>query len=996
MGNEMFCLHQLFRQQAERTPGAVAVVDGDIRWTYRELDQKTDSLAGHLQERGMVADSIGGIFMDKCADYILAYIGILKAGGGYLPLELTYPTRLLKKITNDARPVVVVTKSRYAGKLEANALAVLEVDGDRSWEGHGYDRAAGDVIGLDHLAYVVYSSGTTGEPKGISSPHRGSVHSYRRRHEFHPYRVGARVACNVFFVWELLRPLLRGGTVYPIPDDVIYDPVRLLGFVESNRITEILFTPSLFDATMSAVPKEEFQARMESVDTVWLNGEVVGVTLKERAVEALPPRTQLLNTYSISECHDVSHEDLRKTEETGSGICLVGRPIPDVAARILTDTREGVSEGQIGNLWIGGPGLARGYLNNPELTAEHFVEIKGERLYHTGDLAVMRDNGKLEIKGRSDGMVRIRGNTVDLRSVEVALTLNANIKSCAVVVIDDEGKEKRLAAYVVREELADWAIDARTGASPQIRKLLKPHVAPFMIPSLFVEIDQIPVHNTTGKLDREKLPSPPATVEYEQRPIELSEDESVAEREQAMCALWEQVLMLAPGSIQRDADFFDFGGHSLLAVELVTAIEAVFGVQLMVKDVFEQGTVAALVTSLTAEGDGEPDLGLPREAALAQEIVPEGPAKPRSLGEASSVFLTGATGFLGAFMLDELLRQTGPNVRGFCLVRADGGNSGDGMNRIIGNLQTYRIWKPEYESRIEPVIGDLGEPLFGLSEAQFDHYARRIDFIFHCGALVNYVYPYSVLKPSMVNGTHEILRLACRNGAKPLHYISTNGIFPGGDETPYREDDRIDGYADRLAGGYGPAKWVAEKLVWEAQARGLAACVYRPGNIGHHSQTGSANPNDFQFMIIDACKKIGCAPHQPDWAMEMTAVDFLVRSVVAFAKDPGHLGRVYNVVQTAPTPATWIFDLLAQRKEIERTVAMEEWQALLRETGETDGDKLLQVLSQSLADVEMYLRDSSIYDCSGFDRAVAKNNDRRPATDAAYFEKLLERHRDSQ
>jgi thioester reductase-like protein len=804
--------------------------------------------------------------------------------------------------------------------------------------------------------------------------------------------VGDRVACNVFFVWEIFRPLLKGATVYIIPDDIIYDPRLLIDFISKNKITEVLFTPSLMDTVLNSVEKGEIKSKFSSLNVLWLNGEVVTTKLKNRALETLPKHVRLLNTYSISECHDVASLDLRDQEDLSSGICPVGYPIKEIELKLLDANSREVEPGQVGELYVGGPCLARGYINKPELTAERFVSIDGVRFYRTGDLALIHPDGNLEIKGRCDYMVKIRGYSVYLGAIETALLGQTDVESCAVVSEGEEGEDKRLVAYVVRNKKADWRIDPKTGTCVALRERLRPYLADFMIPSIYVELDEIPLHPATGKLNRKQLPSPPPPPqeEYEVGDIQLAKGASAEEQKKVMRTLWERILSLEEGSIKDESNFFDYGGHSLLAVRLTLLVEKIYQVQLMVKEIYEHPTVSDLINYMKDHTRSVPtQVSIREDAVLDHEIIPAPEQKPLSLYGARAIFLTGATGFLGAFLLEQILQSTEEHVRVFCLVRKKSSDETDSEERIKSNLRNYGLWDDTFRNRIVSLSGDLSHKRLGLTQPQFNQLAKDIDFIFHCAAFVNYVYTYPVLKPHTVDGTQEILRLAAEAVIKPIHYISTNGIFPGGDKIPYLENNEIDSFIDRLEDGYGQAKWVAEKLVWEAVARGLSVCLFRPGNIGHHSLTGVVNPNDFQFLIIDACTKIKCAPDNDQWTFEMTPVDFLVKAIVRFADDPSHFGQVYNVVQSEAIPARTVFDLLLEKKLISEYVSQDEWISRLYARAEETGDYILNVLAESLSDVEQYLTDDSIYDCSQFNKTIKKYRLDRPLTDKDYFGKLV-------
>ena len=277
----------------------------------------------------------------------------------------------------------------------------------------------------------------------------------------------------------------------------------------------------------------------------------------------------------------------------------------------------------------------------------------------------------------------------------------------------------------------------------------------------------------------------------------------------------------------------------------------------------------------------------------------------------------------------------------------------------------------------------------GLDNDEYRRLAEEVDLIFHCAASVNYAYPYSAAKPHTVGGTLEVLKFACTAATKPIQYISSNGIFPGGDDNPYLENSDIDGFVDRMEGGYNQAKWVAERLVWSAVSRGLPVCIFRPGNIGHHSGTGTVNPNDFLSLIIKACARLGCAPLAPEWFFEMTPVDFLVKALTKISDDPRHLGKVYNVVQQGPVPADQVFAYMENHGYVADRAQLGDWQSRLETMADRDDDMELKVLVRSLESVEPYLSDTSVYDISRFSEALSEIGLGMPAVDADYVTKFL-------
>ena len=985
-------LHDLFKTQAMETPDEPAIVFGDKQVSYGQLDQSTDELGAYLRYCGVSTDDPVGIFMETCPEYIIASIGTLKAGGAFMPMALDSPEPVLRAIVVESQPRVVVTNSRHLSRLDGfTGTHILSIDSDQSWR--SFDAPTGGTpVADDSLAFIPYTSGTTGAPKGVTLTGSSVISSYLARYEFSSYGVGDRVACNIFFAWEFLRPLLKGGTVYVIPDDVVFLPRSLTAFISEHRISEILFTPSLLQAVLNSAEPAVLRTQLSSLRVVWLNGEVVPTSLLNQALAVLPDAARVFNTYSISETHDVCTVELTDLSVDGMEVCPVGPPMEGVTVRVLPEGQSALASSGSGELFIGGRGLARGYLKRPDLDSEKFAHRNGERYYATGDLAEIDALGMTTIIGRDDSMVKIRGYSVYLGAIEEALRSHCDVLDTAVLAEAEDEANKRLVAYVVRSSQATWNVDARSGTSGDLRRLLERYLPLYMVPSRFVELDELPINQQTGKLDRKSLPALPerrATVE-ERAP--LPKDATEAARREALRELWSETLGVDLDSLEDDWSFFDLGGHSLTGLEITLAIEQTFGIELSGAEIYEHPTINELTAHLESRGKVpymESKNALANDSVLAPEISPIGSVKTTRLSEASSILVTGSTGFLGAFLLDELLRTTGQGTRFYCLVRDRSSGQGATGNRVLETQKFYGLPGQSMGDRIVPVTGDVSQPQMGLDNERYQELAEEIDLIFHCAASVNYAYPYDVAKPHTVDGTLEVLKFACTSRTKTLQHISSNGVFPGGDDTPYLENKHIDGFMDRMEGGYNQTKWVAERLVWTAVSRGLPVCIYRPGNIGHESSTGTVNPNDFQSLIIKACARAGCAPTVPDWRFEMTPVDFLVTAIRKFSDEPAHIGKVYNAVQQDPVTADSVFALMEDRGYVKDRSSLGEWKSRLQDIADRENDLELGVLVRSLDSVEGYLSDTSRYDITKFSKALAEIGMGMPTVDVDYVTRFL-------
>jgi amino acid adenylation domain-containing protein/thioester reductase-like protein len=993
------CLHELFEEQARRTPELLALEDANISLTYSELDGLADRLAAYLRSLGIGPDEPVGVYMERRAEYVVACLAAMKAGGAYLILELAYPPPMLADVVADASPRVVLTQERYADRLpEGTATFFL----DEGWE-EGMDGVpAGDSrseVDQNNLAFVSYSSGTTGKPKGIANPHRAPVLSYLWRFGISDYAPGDRVGCNVFFIWEMMRPLLRGATTVVIPDDVIYDPKALIRFLEEYGITETLVTPSLLEAVLNSSAPDVGE-RLSKLRTLWLNGEVVTRTLARRAMELLPD-ARLLNVYSCSETHEVAAGDLREVvDNPESTYCAIGVPMDPDHLYLLDADGERVPEDEAGELFVGGDCLARGYVDLPEKTEESFPEDpfsskSGARMYRTGDRARILSDGSLEILGRVDFMVKIRGYSVELGAVESAIEKSLAVRSCVVISEGEEGQDKRLVAYIVPdpeddERYSGWSLDPKTGRSKEIRGILQDSLPHYAVPSVFVELESLPIQATSGKVDRSELQPPPPRPTSSTREVaasfaRLPEDAPRSEKEALLARAWEDVLRLDEGEVRSEDDFFDLGGHSLAAAQLSSRVEQGFGVHVSMPLFMEDPTLAGLCDRIeTLQRDGkdvqsQPSEDLRAEAVLDSEIAPQPAAKigTRTLRDAGDVFLTGATGFLGAFLLEGLISST--NARVHCLVRQRGD---DGMESIETNLRRYGLWQTEWRERIVPVAGDLEEPLFGMTDEGFDALAREVDLLIHAAAVVNLVYPYSALKAANVGGTREVLRLACRHGAKPVHHVSTNGIFPPGNGLCEEETD-LDELTEAREDGYGQSKWVAEKLVREAAGRELPVCIYRPGNVSGHSESGASNPRDLLGAVIVESTRLGCAPEIEGWHMEMTPVDFVAAAILHLASERVAQGGTYHLANPDPPPADEIFDRLEEQGYPLERLPYDEWLQRIDAAPPEEGSpgEVLQGASPSAEE----LWEGNTYEDHNARRALSEGPT-RPAIDGALME----------
>jgi thioester reductase-like protein/amino acid adenylation domain-containing protein len=473
---------------------------------------------------------------------------------------------------------------------------------------------------------------------------------------------------------------------------------------------------------------------------------------------------------------------------------------------------------------------------------------------------------------------------------------------------------------------------------PQLRSFLKEKLADYMIPSSFVIMEQLPL-TPSGKVDRQKLPAPNDSRPVLESPLVPPQNPL----QEKLAEIWMQVLEIEPVGIYDN--FFELGGHSLLTAQILNPISEFFGVEVPLLYFFENPTISGLaevINNIDKSGASHPlkVMDLSAEAVLDDDIYPR-ENYTDLLIEHAQILLTGSTGFLGAFLLQELLQQTSANI--YCLVRAN--NIQTGKEKIRKNLEHYLLWHEAFNSRIIPILGDLAQPILGLSELQFHQLASEVDVIYHNGALVNLIYPYSALKSTNVLGTQEVLRLASQIKLKPVHYISTLAIFESdayAGKQDIREDESIE-HHQGLNYGYAQSKWVAEKLIKIAQLRGMPVSVYRPGMITGHSTTGLTNTNDIMSRLLKSFILLKNAP-QINLLMDMTPVDYVSSAIVYISKQKESLGKTFHLVNPQPLHLSSLIEEINSLGYSIEQIPYQDWQTEILEVVKHLGDNSLSPL----------------------------------------------------
>ncbi|WIY00976.1 amino acid adenylation domain-containing protein [Amycolatopsis mongoliensis] len=923
-GDRTAVVAEVFEHQAARTPDAVATDGRDGTTTYVRLNARANRMARLLVSAGAGPDTVVALALPRSTELVVVMLAVAKAGAAYLLLNTDHPTRRLTALRADARPAVVVTDRAHRHAVPPGNSPVLVLDdpattraGARQDPANLTDADRRGPVRAGHAAHVIYTSGTTGAPKGVvltqadvvamalDDRFAGPAHARVLVHSPHTFDA---------FTLELWPPLLRGGTaVLAACDDL--DLIALVETIIDERVTALFLTARLFEALATQAPR-----CLAGVQEVWTGGEQVPATAVRRVL-ACCPTTTVVDAYGPTEVTVFATTHHIGPGEPVPGRIPIGTPRDGVRVHVLDTALRPVPAGVSGELYVAGTGIARGYLNQPALTAERFVACPfgppGGRMYRTGDLVRSTADGALEYLGRVDDQVKVNGVRIEPAEVEAALTAEAGVDNAAVIARPGSAGSCQLVGYVVSSGAAPLDLDA-------VLRRLTGTLPGYLVPSALVQLGSLPL-TSHGKIDKRALAR--RANEAQEQAITTHPRDPIEER---VADIWSRTL-------ERDGigvhdNLFDIGGNSLHAARLTAETMRELGIShdhsgRLMRALLHTPTVSAVADEArslllahpgTAPGQRREIPDFVADAELAPDIhfaaVTARKADPRH------VVLTGATGFLGTHLLRELLDTTGATVS--CLVRAR--DDREARRRVLDSARKWAVPITD-ESRVDAIASDLGLPRFGLSVERYRRLAGA-DLIYHNGAHVNFLYPYSALKQVNVEGTREIIRLSSAGGAVPVHFVSTQAVFSSLGLTGVRsvDEETLPARPDQLFMGYPETKWVAETMLRTAADRGMPLNIYRPHDVTGHTKTGTWPCDTFLSGLLRSFADLRVAP-DIRLPLDFTPVDLVTRSLVRMSLHQRAAGGTWHL--NNPRYALlgeFVEQLNAAGHRVE-TVPMDEW-----------------------------------------------------------------------
>lgn len=802
------CLNYYLEENAKKNPNKIALRFEGNEITYKEFNERANSLAHFIKQNEKRKNAIIGVMTERSFEMLIAIYAIIKSGNVYMPIDVNFPSDRISFMLQDSKSKIILTQSKFVNKLD-NSLDVIDLN---KFEYEKYDSEnLGETAKPTDVAYVIYTSGSTGKPKGAQVFHHSVINRIKWMHDKYPLKDGDIILQKTPYtfdvsVWELFWWSMYNGTLQILIPEGHKDPSEIIECIYKGKVTHMHFVPSMLNAFieyLEANPNEI--KKLESLKYVFASGEALQVEHVKRFYELLGKNgTTLHNLYGPTECTvDVSYYDCDKDNIPKS--IPIGKPVDNTQLLILDKNQRLLPIGTVGELYISGVLVGKGYLNREELTNEKFVPnlyYDYSRMYRTGDLAMWLPDGNIEYLGRTDFQVKIRGLRIELGDIENAILKYKGMKQCVVNSFEING-DKDICAYYTASETVDIN---------KLKTFLNSELPNYMVPNYYMKLDNIPT-NSNGKADRKALPVPNITKKEEVYIAPKNDVEKVVQE----CV--QEVLKREQVSIE--TDLFDVGLTSLGVISIITKLST-HGYDLKVKDFYECQTICEIANTLQMKNISMDDY---EDDKKYYENVSDIKNYLLPIKEANSVLVTGVTGFLGIHLIQEIINNTEKNV--YCLVR---------------NKEKFERYIKEYtnldinNSRIIAVSGDILKENLGLENNIVNEIKINCSDIIHSAANVSFFCPWETARKVNYEGTCNVLKFAEESHAK-LQYISTMSVSGDiltkqtKDSPEFCEDDLYIGqlYKENV---YAYSKYLAEKEVIKAiRENKVNASIYRIANL---------------------------------------------------------------------------------------------------------------------------------------------------------------------
>ena len=877
---------QLWEEQVKKSPNNIAIVYDNQSMTYSQLDNKSTQLAHFLLNNQVQKGEIVPILMDKSLEMIVAILAILKVGAAFLPIDVQYPKKRISYMLRDSNSKTLLTVSKFIHKATTNIKALTVDLNNTLYDNQEITPINYSEYSPESLAYVMYTSGSTGNPKGVMITHRNIVRLAKNNKfiTFDNHEKILQTGSIVFdaCTFEIWCSLLNGFELYIIKKEELLDASLLEKYLSDNKITTLWITAPLFNQL-----SEENPSMFKNVKKLLTGGDVLSPKHINKVREANPNLT-IINGYGPTE--NTTFSCCFTIDKAYTESIPIGTPISNSTAYVVSSNGFLQPVGVPGELWVGGDGVGKGYLNNPDLTAEKFIPNPFGKgiVYKTGDLVKWRPDGTIDFIGRIDGQIKLRGFRVELGEINLQISKFEGIQDSFTVVNEING-EKSICNYFV----ANKEIDINN-----LKAYLKSVLPIYMIPSYFMQLKQMPL-NANGKINRKELPTDFSKA--------ISHTNSIVpprnKTEELLLSIFKKVLNY--NDIGVTDNFFEFGGDSLTAMKV--QVECISNnLSISYGDIFEFLTVENLARHINAKSSSDNNHNYIKEYDKYNQLIKQNKISTDMNFEytpISNVLLTGFTGFLGAHVLDSFIKNETGNI--YCLIRKK--NSMSPEQRLKNVLHFYfgETYDNLIGKRIHLVEGDITLDKLGLSDEEYRNLGNKLTTVIHCAALVKHYGNYSTFKQINIDGTQKIVDLCEEFNLKLLHVstisVSGNNLAEGYNIDNYFGKDILFDETNfyigqNLKNSYIHSKFEAERIVLDAISRGVSACILRMGNLTSRFSEGKFQQNHFENAFVNRFKSFLQIGYLPDYMLdlyaEFTPIDYCGDAIIKIAT---HFNKKYNV-----------------------------------------------------------------------------------------------------
>ncbi|KZN33823.1 non-ribosomal peptide synthetase [Pseudoalteromonas luteoviolacea] len=899
-------LHSGFANHALHTPDQVAVVDQNGEISYQQLAELA------LQIRNTFVDSINpgdhiAIVSDKSTQQIAAVLAVLFADCVYVPIEAQHPLARQQSIIVNSGAKIVLTESQYAKQDFGFDVSVISIDQllpvipkqDCQHLLEAFTQRRHQQVFVDAPAYVIYTSGTTGQPKGVQLSHGAALNTVLEINRLYDVTPEDKTLGLVSYgfdlsIWDIFGTLAAGATLI-LPDQALRgDPNHWHQVIAKHQVSLWNSVPAQMQMLMASLPWAKDQ-NLSSLRLAMLSGDWIPVQLAQQVTQQLP-HIRFISQGGPTETaiwcvrHTV-------TEIASDAVSVpYGIPLANHQIHILNDRLEPCPTWVTGEMYIAGDGLALGYLNDEQKTAELFIKHPhtGERLYRSGDLGCIMDDGIIAIQGREDGQIKINGHRIELGEIESTIAQHPTVKSVAVVNLSTDGN---LAAALVLEEVADKEM-----VFSELGSLLNNKLPKYMLPAHYFSLDALPL-SQNSKVDRKHLKTQLTQLQQQlSTQFEAPLDNHV---EQTVAQIWRDLLEVT--DISRHDDFFQLGGTSLNAINLLSAFLAA-GFDADIDLIFNNAVFSEMSQALAKANEAKQawldSIDLNEMAAQALSGLAE--ALPYdSDSEPKTVLLTGSTGYLGSYVLREILEKSDYHI--VCLMRCD--DIQHGFSRLAQASAEKGLSTDIPQERIQVISGTMSETHFGLCDSDYQALSAQVDVIIHNASIINLMDPLSALYPTNVEGAREIIRLASSHQVKPVHYISTIGVhhaLPADVPQPVVEQTHVVPWRE-VDLTYEQSKIMAETLFTEARRHGIPVNILRPGTITWATTEAPFINDDAFLKFYRACLNIHAYPAS-ELAVNIVPVDYVATCITAILKGATGQNSNFHLVSDQSTEVAQVYN----------------------------------------------------------------------------------------